>query len=147
MSLFQTLRTDALEARKARQAKTASTLTTLIGELETFGKNAGREPTDADVVAFVKKALKNVDETLKVLHENDDRQVDLVAELGILGRYLPQQLTEAELRQTIEDIIATIALTGSQPMVGDVMKALKTNFNGQYDGALASSILKARFGR
>lgn len=143
MSLFQTIKADALEARKARSAGTAAALTTLIGELETFGKNAGREPTDADVVAFVKKTLKNIGETLGHLPSTDARFAELMNEMGLFEKYLPTQLTEDELRATIENIIAV----GDGATVGDVMKVLKTNFNGQYDGALASTILKARFAR
>lgn len=145
MSLLQTIKTDSLEARKARKAKTATALTTLIGELETFGKNAGREPTDEDVVAFVKKTLKNIDETLKALHENDDRQVDLLHEKALFEKYLPKQLSEVELRTAIDDTIKN--WNADRLSVGDVMRVLKTKYNGQYDGALASSILKEMFAK
>lgn len=141
MSLFQTLKIDALEARKARRTKTAAALTTLIGELETFSKNAGRDPTDADVVTFVKKTVKNIDETLKVIsNKEDERAIDLEHEKVIFERYLPRQLDEAQLGTIID-----LAISSGATSVGDVMKLLKTSYGGQYDGALASTILKQRF--
>lgn len=143
MSLITRIKADALAARKMRATLAASTLTTLLGELETFGKNAGREPTDADVVTFVKKTIKNLDEMLHLTSETSEAYGTAFREKELLEAYLPKQLTETELRSTIENIIAA----GDGKTVGDVMKALKTNFNGQYDGALASSILRARFGK
>lgn len=142
MSLLQTLKTDALEARKARHTTTATTLTTLIGELETFCKNAGREVTDADVVAFVKKTLKNVTETLSHLDKTDPRAIPFMTEAKLLEHYLPKQMTEDELRALIESFVQQGMST-----VGDVMKTLKVQYNGQYDGAMASALLKARFGK
>ena len=143
MSLLQLIKSDALEARKRRYTSTVTTLTTLIGELETYAKNTGHETTDADVVTFLKKTIKNIDETLKTLEFSGDNRVHkLLAEKDMLERYLPRQLNEAELKAVIEGFIAA-----GTTSVGDAMKLLKTQYNGQYDGALASSILKTRFAK
>lgn len=142
MSLLDTIKADALTARKGRQHKTANALTTLLGELETAAKNTGHPSTDAEVVAAIKKTIKNLDETLKIVAgKNDDRELDLLYERHIFEKYLPQQLGEQELTAAIENIIAA----GDGRTVGDVMKALKASFSGQYDGALASKLVKARF--
>lgn len=143
MSLLTRLKADALAARKMRATLAATTLTTLLGELETFGKNAGRTPTDADVVAFVKKTVKNLDEMLRLAAETSEAYGTAFREKELLEAYLPKQLSETELRAVIENIIAS----GDGATVGDVMKFLKIHFNGCYDGALASSILKARFNK
>lgn len=143
MSLYLILKTDALAARRQRDTATATSLTTLIGELETFAKNAGREPTDADVVAFVQKTLKNVDEVLRLASQESSAYLTAVDERALFERYLPKQLTRAELELLISDIIEATGYTS----VGDVMKVLKTSYGGQYDGAMASSILKARFAK
>ena len=66
MSLIQTIKTAQVAARKARDPS-ASLLTTLIGEAEMVGKNAGREVTDQEVVATIKKFIKGIDETLKAV--------------------------------------------------------------------------------
>lgn len=142
MSLYLTIKTDALTARKNRDTRTATSLTTLIGELETFAKNAGREPTDADVVAFVQKTLKNVDEVLRLASQESSSYLTAVDERALFERYLPKQLSRDELSAIIETAIEAGATN-----VGDVMKLLKTSYNGQYDGAVASAILKARFAK
>lgn len=142
MSLYIKLKADALQARKQRNTATATSLTTLIGELETFAKNAGREPTDADVVSLVQKTLKNVDEVLRLASQESSSYLTAVDERVLFEKYLPRQLSSDELRS----LINSYAEAGAKS-VGDVMKLLKTHHGGQYDGALASTIIKERFAK
>ena len=138
MSLIQTIKTAQVAARKARDPS-ASLLTTLIGEAEMVGKNAGRDVTDQEVVATIKKFIKNIDETLKVLVAGSDAYAYSSTEKAVLEQFLPQQLTEEQIRF----IIATLLHAGDKPAsVGEIMKHMKTNHEGLYDGALVSKIAK-----
>ena len=144
MSLIETIKAEYLTQRKARASWQVASLSTLIGEIETLAKGGKGELTDAVVVTVVKKFIKNIDETLKVIAPTAVAETALLrSERELFEKFMPQQLTEAELRAAIENII----LAGDGATVGDVMKALKTNFGGMYDGALASTILKARFAK
>jgi uncharacterized protein YqeY len=151
MSLMNTLKTDQMLARKERKSFVVSSLTTLIGEAEMIGKNDGnRETTDAEVIRTVKKFISNLRElqtaiignTLK--HElSNEQNVRLAAvefELELYEKYLPKQLSEAELRAEIEAIKAQ--LSAGPKDVGKVMGQLKEKFAGLYDGKLASAIVK-----
>lgn len=144
MSLFDTIKAEYLTQRKARASWQVASLSTLIGEIETLAKGSKGELTDAVVVTVVKKFIKNIDETLKVIAPTAVAEMALLrSERELFEQFMPKQLTEAELRVAIENII----LAGDGATVGDVMKALKTSYSGQYDGAMASSILKARFAK
>ena len=137
MSLLQQIKDDQLQARKEKNQILSSLLTTLIGEAAMIGKNDGnRESTDAEVVAVIKKFIKNIDESLKV---KPDKVLPL--EKIMLEGYLPKQLSEQELRAKINDHIIFAELKGMQSM-GKVMSHLKQNYDGQYDGKLASQIVK-----
>lgn len=144
MSLLQTIKSDSLAARKSRDTATATALTTLIGELETAAKNSGHEPSDAEVIAAIKKTIKNLDESIRVAsaHGNHTTAERLNDELKLFEKYLPKQLSGDEL----EDII-DLAIASGAKSVGDVMKLLKTSHAGLYDGALASTILKTKFAK
>jgi uncharacterized protein YqeY len=124
-------------ARKLRNQVAASALTTLIGEAEMVGKNAGREVTDAEVVAVVGKFIKNINETLKALPANDVRSSAYLEELRIYEAFMPQQLDAMRLEMTITGIMMTVGKN-----TGAIMKELKAGFSGQYDGKLASEIVK-----
>lgn len=142
MSIYQAIKADALEARKKRDSSTATSLTTLIGELETQAKNVGREPSDAEVVAFVQKTLKNVNEVLRLASQESSAYLTAEAERELFERYLPQQLTTAELSAVVDGIIS--GWETGKPAVGDVMKALKASYSGRYDGSTASTLIKER---
>jgi uncharacterized protein YqeY len=124
-------------ARKLRNQVAASALTTLIGEAEMVGKNAGREVTDAEVIAVVGKFIKNINETLKALSANDVRSSAYLEELRIYENFMPQQLDAMRLEMTITGIMMTVGKN-----TGTIMKELKAGFSGQYDGKLASEIVK-----
>lgn len=142
MSLLQQIKTDQINARKARAPLTAQLLTTLIGEAEMVGKNAGnREVTDIEVVSLIKKFIKNISEVLKVVDVNSEAWDKATQEQMILEQYLPKQLTADQLRAELVSISTELNAHTLREM-GKVMKVLKERFDGQYDGAAASTIIK-----
>ena len=142
MNLIDQIKADQLLARKQKEAIRASLLTTLIGEADMVGKNAGnRAPTDAEVVAVVKKFLKNIDETLKVVDPTSAGYALAKEEQSILVDYQPKQISADALRTMVNEIICYYENAGDTANVGLVMKVLKAKFDGQYDGKLASSII------
>jgi uncharacterized protein YqeY len=148
MSLIEKIRADQLASRKAaiKYPETnklqADLLTTLLGEAVMVGKNAGsRETTDAEVVAIVKKFIKNIDDTLAHLNGGktfpDFQLIGLKAERMVLENYLPRQLSE-------DDLIAIVkAHVESQPLstMPILQKYLKENHAGTYDGKLATTVI------
>lgn len=141
--LIERIKADLLTARKARATVAANSLTALVGEAVMVGKNAGnRESTDEEVVATVRKFLKNLEETKRnlVAHNKDTSVCD--EEIAIISRYLPQQMSADELRSAITVIVAETA--GAN--MGVVMKVLKEKYAGLYDGKLASTLTKEVLG-
>lgn len=142
MSLIQTIKAAQIKARKDRQVEAAASLTTLIGEAEAVGKNNGnREVTDQEVVAMVKKFVKNIDETLGVLQPDTEGYSRFQKEKELLSSFLPSQLSEIELREAATRIITELSLSGPKAM-GVLMKELKARHEGTYDGSLASKLAK-----
>jgi len=144
MSLIQTIKAAQLAARKSKDAAKASVLTTLIGEAEMIGKNDGnRESTDAEVIAVVKKFVKNLDETIRVAsdYRDADASEKAWAEKLVLEEFLPKQFSEDELRAIMQELVAQNGLAGPKAM-GVLMKELKAGYEGLYDGAVASKLAK-----
>ncbi len=142
MSLLFTLKNEQLEARKSKDSVKAQLLTTLIGEAEMVGKNDGNRPvTDQEVIATIKKFVKNLDETIRIASDyRDGESADKAwAEKTILEQFLPKQLTEVELRNAMSQLITDNGLSGPKAM-GVLMKDLKAKFEGLYDGKTASKI-------
>lgn len=156
MALLDALKADQLAARKSNDRLKADLLTTLIGEAtqittEEF-KRGVTDITDEKVAATVAKFLKNTKLTLENLASERARLVEAggdasrvdqriqaaETELAILSAYGPKQMTDAELRQAIDDFRAA----NPDANVGTIMAHLKTNFGGQYDGKAASALAR-----
>lgn len=143
MSLLQTIKDAQLQARKNRQADAAASLTTLIGEASSIGKNDGnRETTDAEIVTVVKKFIKNINETLAALPPTDARVQAFSAEKVLYEGFLPTQISNDQLKVIIVQLTDELNAHTIRDM-GKVMKALKDRYDGQYDGAAASGLIKA----
>jgi len=144
MSLLQRIKDDQLAARKARDTLKATLLTTLIGEATTVKPDGSRGGSDAEVTALIKKFIKNTNEVLKALGSIEGgAAMQPLAELAILETYLPKQLSEAELTAAVAEIVGHFREKTNPVTMGMVMGALKAGFEGQYDGKMASAVVKA----
>ncbi len=148
--ILENIKSNQIKFRKEKTEDSsiaASLLTTLIGEAEMIGKNDGnRETTDAEVVAIIKKFLKNLEETLVHVSKQDNIQAlqkknILEKEKSILLSFLPKQMDEVELSQVIKSFIDELSEKNPKQM-GKVLGKLKEKYSGQYDGAMASRITK-----
>ncbi len=142
MSLIQQIKKDQLRARKNKNTTESTILTTLIGESEAIGKNNGnRESTDNEVVVVIKKFIKNNLELINLVKPESDRCKAAICENKLLTNYIPTQLVEAELRTIIQKRISTLSDI-SPKLMGKTMTWLKENYTDQYDGKLASKVVK-----
>lgn len=136
MTLLSKIKSDLFALRKEGTNKLAiNLLTTLFSEAANIGLNDGkRESTDAEVIAVIRKFIKNLNECITA---GITKQVDVSnyeTERDILNAYLPKQLTPAE----IEAFIIPYVRDGGKPAA---MKALKEMYAGQYDGKVASTVV------
>ena len=144
--LLGELRKMMMKAKLEKDTVKGNLLSTLVAEAVMVGKNDGnRETTDAETVAMIKKILKNVNETLTLMDETGKDKTGTLREKEILESLLPKQLGEDELAKIIEEIVATLPDKSPRQM-GVVMAALKKDFDGQYDGKAASSLVKKALG-
>jgi uncharacterized protein YqeY len=135
-----------LEARKARNSVKATLLTTLIGEAEMIGKSAGnRESTDAEVLQVIRKFEKNLNENIKLFTGNIGKLIALdyaEQELAILQEFLPQKISDEQVKQDIENVICQYQLAREQKSMGTVVKELKVKYGAQFDGQQVSAMFK-----
>ncbi len=148
MSLLATIRADQITARKAQNRSEVQILSFLIDAATKVGKTAGnRESTEEEVLRAVRANLKKVQETKDAIFsssvEHEEKVVarlaECEAEITILNRYLPKQMTEDEIRAVVVKFLE--ANPGSH--IGPIMKHLQQNHLGQYDGKTANLVVKA----
>lgn len=92
-------------------------------------EDGGREITDSDIIVSVKKLIKQNGQTRdQMKNGSEDAYKVLDKELHILNEFLPVQMTEDEVKQFIDLIIAGIAPEDRvRKNQGKVMVQLKPN--------------------
>ena len=73
--------------------------------------------------------------------QRDDLVAQLEQEIEVLLPYLPQQLTEAEVREIVTEAVAIAGATSSKDM-GKVMAVLMPKVKGRADGKLVNNIVR-----
>ena len=127
--LYQQIKSARVAALKSGDKMTATTLVTLLGELSRLDS---KEPSDAQVVGVVQKMLKGIEDIQKVRPSEE-----LTQEAATLKAYLPQMLTEDELKSIIAE-----ARSNGITVMGELMKHLKDNYAGRYDGKVAAGLCR-----
>ena len=110
-------------------------------QLETINKK--HELDDNEVIAVIKKQVKtrkdSIEEFLK--YNKLDTVEDLKKEIDILSVYLPEEMSEDEIKKAIDEVFKKVNPTGMKDM-GLIMKELNTLKNA--DMSLVSKLVKER---
>jgi len=133
MALLEQIDADLKKAMLERDEVTRDTLRMVKSELLTLDK--------PDELAVLSRAVKSRRDSIKSYVEGgrQDLADKEQAEIEVIERYLPKQLSEDEAREAITEIIEELGLSGKKEL-GRVMKEIKARHPGQVDGRLASSI-------
>lgn len=101
--------------------------------------------SDQDITAVIQKSVKQRNESIeqyKAAGREDLAEKENI-ELVILKEYLPQMLSEAELRKIVEEVVASTGATTAKDM-GKVMKAAQEKTQGRADNKLLSQFIKEK---
>lgn len=99
-------------------------------------RTSGKEMTDADMVKIITKTIKELTEEAEnyVKANNQEKAETINTQKTILEKYLPQLLSEEEIRHIITGL--------EDKSVPAVMRHFKANYNGQCDMKTVSDVLK-----
>ena len=133
---------------KAREADTLGTIRLIQSAIKNRDIEArtGKSPDDDDVlvVEVLQKMVKQRRESIEMFTSGNRPELAAkeAAEVAVIERFLPQQLTEAQTILAIEAIKAEVGATGVKDM-GKVMAALKDRHASELDMSKASALVKA----
>ncbi len=142
MSLKEELLQDMKTAMKAKEAgKTALSVIRMVRSSIRNAEIDGKcELDDAGVGAVIAKEMKQRKESLAEFEKagRSDLVEETKAEMAVLEKYMPKQLTADEIRQIVNDAVAG----QSGLKMGDVMKLVMPKVKGKADGKLVSQIVR-----
>jgi uncharacterized protein YqeY len=146
MGLKETLQSDLTEAIRSRDEMSSGTIRmvlTAITNEEVSGKSA-RVLTDAEIITVLSREAKKRREAAEAFADagRADRATAELEEGKVIAKYLPEQLSEDDLKKLITDAIAETGASGPSGM-GQVMKLIQPKIAGKADGGLVSTLVKA----
>jgi uncharacterized protein YqeY len=150
-ALKDRLRSDLTDAMKARDSLRSSVLRmalTAVTNAEVAGKQA-RELSDDDVLAVLTSEAKKRKEAAQAF--DDGHRPELAekerAEAVILADYLPEQLTEDEVRDLVTAAVEqTGAAAEGMKAMGKVMGVVTPQTRGRADGAFVAAEVRRQLG-
>lgn len=145
MSLKQTIDNDIKKAMLAKNKEELEALRGIKSQIllaETEKGGTGDIAQDVEM-KLLTKAAKQRKESADIFTKEgrEDLAKRELFQLEIINRYLPQQLTEAEITEELKKIIATVGAKGPQDM-GKVMGTATKQLAGKADGKVISDIVK-----
>jgi uncharacterized protein YqeY len=146
MSLVAQIDADLKKAMLAREADKLSVLRMLKSAVKYASIEKGGAdsvPTDADVLAVVRKEVKKREDSISSYtkadrHDLADKEKQ---ELEFLRTFLPAQLPPEKVEALVKEAIAETGATGKAQM-GLVMKAAQAKAAGQVDGKTLSQVVQ-----
>ena len=142
------IKTATITAMKGGDKETTATLRLAQAAIKNRDIEArtGGAPKDDDtlVTEVLQKMVKQRRESADIYRKNgrEDRAQVEEAEIAVLERFLPRQLSEAEAEVKIREIVAETGASSMKDM-GRVMALVKERLGGSIEPARASALVKA----
>ena len=146
MSIKEQLKKDLTEAIRGRDEITSGTIRmvlTAITNEEVAGKEA-RVLSDEEIITVLSREAKKRREAAEAFESagRADKSALEKSEGEVIAKYLPAQLSEADIAAIIAEAIASTGAQGPGDM-GKVMGAVKPKIAGKADGGVVSALVKA----
>ncbi len=143
MSLKEQIKADIKEAMRAKDTARRDTLRNLSAAIKQIEVDERKELTDSDVETILTKYAKQREDALAQFKEagRDDLVAKEEAELVIVRSYLPEPLSDDELKEAVESLVKELGATSMKDM-GKIMGAMKQKFGSRADGGKVNRIVK-----
>ena len=141
--MLNQLQKELVVAMKAGEKAKMMGLRNIIGKLKAAKIDKGESLTDEESLKILKSAAKQLNESIDQYQKGgrDDLAEEEAYELSLLEQYLPKQLSEEIIRETVKNIVENTGAESIQDM-GQVMGAAMKEFAGSADGKLVQKIVQ-----
>ncbi|MGG7059720.1 GatB/YqeY domain-containing protein [Clostridium nigeriense] len=140
--LKEELKKNEIAAMKARDKQKVSVLRLVNSEIKAYEVNERKDATDEVVIKIIEKQLKQLKETLQYsIQLNDEAKIEEGNfAINLLTPYLPEQLSEDEVKAMLKEIIENGNYGPSD--MGKIMKEIMPKVNGKFDRSKINPMVK-----
>ena len=143
MSLFDTIQSDMYAAMKSGDKHKTGTLRVALSTLKDKKIEKREDLTDVEAIKIIQNLVKQRKEAADIYKKNgrNDLMENENAELEILNAYLPQMISEDDLRILVKKVVED---TGASSLsdIGKVMPEVMKQSAGKADGKMAQAIVR-----
>jgi uncharacterized protein len=143
MNTKQEIENDLKTAMRSGDTQKKSTLRMVLASIKLAEIDKTTPLDESEVNAILQKEIKSRRETITDAEraERPDLAVEARAEIDIISKYLPQQLSSDEIEVLAKEAISKAGATSPKEM-GAVMKLLMPQVQGRADGSQVSQIVR-----
>ncbi len=145
MSLKAKITEDMKSAMKAGEKDRLKVVRLMLADINRVEVDSRQELDDAGIIAVLEKAVKQRRDSIEQFDKGGRADLSAIEqdELAVIQTYLPEQLSEHELNELVERIIASTGAESIRDM-GKVMGAIKSEAAGKADMGAVGAMVKAR---
>ena len=145
MSLIARIEADLREATLAREAVRRDTLRLILSALRGAEKELQRPLKDDEELQVLQRERKRRTEAAEAFRDGGrDEQADQEErELEILEEFMPEPLSEEELEEIVDNVIAEVGATSMRDL-GRVMADVMPQVAGRADGSSVSQLVREK---
>ncbi|ASA23608.1 GatB/YqeY domain-containing protein [Paenibacillus donghaensis] len=139
MNLSERLNEDMKQAMKSKDKFTLSTIRMVRSTIKYLEIDLKRTLDDSEVLDILGREIKQRKDSLQEFESagRDELAASTKAEIEIILKYLPEQLSEDEIKEIVQQTIQEIGASSKSEM-GKVMSALMPKVKGRADGKLVN---------
>ena len=148
MTLKEQLMADFKDAMRAKDEVAKNTISFARAAVKQYEVDTREELDDAGIIAILAKQVKMRKDALADFEKAG--RTDLVesynAEIEILSRYLPEQLSEEKLREIVAEVAAGLGIEGGKQNMGKLMGPVMAKVKGLADGNAVKKVVQEFLG-
>ena len=145
MSLKAKITEDMKSAMKAGEKDRLKVVRLMLADINRVEVDSRQELDDAGIIAVLEKAVKQRRDSIEQFDKGGRADLSAIEqdELAVIQTYLPEQLSEHELNELVDRVIASTGAESIRDM-GKVMGAIKSEAAGKADMGAVGAMVKAR---
>jgi hypothetical protein len=134
----------AMKSQDKPRLSTLRLVNAAIKNAEIESERAGKPLAEDDLLGILQKMVKQRQESVEIYDQAGRKELadQERGEIEVIRDFMPQQMSEAEARAAIAEVIKATGAQGIKDM-GKVMAALKQGYAGRLDFGKASGLVKS----
>jgi uncharacterized protein len=145
MTLIAEIEGELKDARRARDDERRDALALVLNALRSAEKELQRSLSEEESLQVLQRERKKRVEAMEAFDAaGRDEQADREEfELDVIEEFMPDQLSEDELEEVVDDVIAEVGATSIRDL-GRVMPDVMVRVSGRADGSVVSQLVREK---